>query len=244
MTKVIRPSLLAVLILAIAAVSGAAPLAAKAAGATFVQATAAENANAYTITLAYPAPVAAGDLLVAFDRNYDDFGGHLSDSLNGAWTMAVDGCSSWDVIWYKAATKGGNDIVTLTSAQHGYNRLAIAEYSGLAGTLVATGSSTGIPKGGTCGITSAVASSSQNNPTASVPAGDLVVGGFEATSTKTAVASASTCGDTGTVVRAHSTVATDGSIYFEDGTTVAGAACLGLKWSSSIKWWADTAVFA
>src|SRR5579859_601129 len=160
----------------------------RAAGATFVQAAAAENGSSnYTISLSYPNPVATGDLLVAFDRNYDDFGGHLSDTLNGAWTMAIDGCSGWDVIWYKSATKGGADIVTLTSKQHGYNRLAIAEYSGLAGTLVATGSSTGLP-GGTCGITSATADSAQGNPTASVPAGDLIIGGFESASTKTATA--------------------------------------------------------
>ena len=209
---------------------------ASASSASFVQGTSAEN-NGYSITLAYPGPVAAGDLLVAFDRNYDDFGGKLSDTLNGSWTMAVDGCSSWDVIWYRANTAAGPDTVTLTSKQHGYNRLALMEYSGVAGNLVAAASSHGAVK---CGTFSKVATS---GTTVAVPAGDLAVAGFETGSAKTAVASTSNNGLTGTV-REHTVSSVDGAVYATDGTTSAGQASLGLTWSGTPKWWACIAVFS
>lgn len=196
---------------------------------SFVQGAAAENSG-YSITLAYPAPVQAGDLLVAYERNYDDFGGTLVDTLNGPWKRAVVDCTSWDIIFYLPLTKAGMVTATLTSKQHGLNRLALMEYSGVAGNLVATASAKGPTH---CGTNSQVANT---NSTVPVPAGDLAVGGFTTTDNTAATASSGT-------VREHAS-GVDGTIYASDAVTTAGSAFQTLTWHGPHKWWAAIAVFS
>lgn len=192
---------------------------------TFVQGAVAENSG-YTITVSYAQPVASGDLLVAWERNYDDHGGTLTDTLGGTWKRAIVDCTSWDIIWYRTVTTGGNDSATLTSAQHGLNRLALMEYSGVAGTLVGATFAQGPVH---CGTVGKVASTGAS---LTAPAGDLIVGGF--TTTSNATASAARVSANGV----------DGSIDVTDAISGGGTASQTLTWSKSVKWWAAVAVFS
>lgn len=210
---------------------------AKASGAAFVQG-ASVVTNAASFSVSYPGNVTAGDLLVVFYRNYDDTGGNVTDTLNGTthWSFAVNDCTGWDVIAYIKAPSSGADTVTIYSRQSGYDRATIMEYSGLAGTLVTSGSAHGPVE---CGTSTEDASVSLPSSTT----GGLIVAGF--TTTDNSTSTAGTIGTDIATLREHAN-SVNGSIQLEDdlSSTGSGAQSATLDWSNSPKWFADVAEFS
>jgi chitodextrinase len=127
-----------------------------------------------SVTITLTSPVSAGDLLVGWFGQYNSSGQvTVSDNVNGAWTRAnastTFGSGSGDIALYylqnSAAAPSGLTI-TITATNATYLEGAAADYSGVATTgaldqtAVAKGTSTTVDSG----------------PTASVAAGELVVG--------------------------------------------------------------------
>ncbi|MGH3265348.1 MAG: choice-of-anchor Q domain-containing protein, partial [Trebonia sp.] len=127
-----------------------------------------------TITLS--APVHAGDLLVGWFGQYNSTGQvKVSDGVNGAWTRSsastAYGSGSGDIALYyfqNSAAAASGLTVTISTSGATYLEGAVGEYSGVATSgaidqlAVARGNST----------------TADSGPTASVGAGELVVGGI------------------------------------------------------------------
>ncbi|HTZ87139.1 MAG TPA: hypothetical protein VMB05_10780 [Solirubrobacteraceae bacterium] len=127
----------------------------------------------------YAGSVTAGDLLVGQFRTTGTTS--VSDSVNGAWTKAVETTSEGVThsIWYRANSAAGKPTVTVSAGATGSIRAILGEYSGLAksGAL----DQTACNQGKTTAVTTGA--------TASVGAGDLLyaaVGMFEHPRTITA----------------------------------------------------------
>jgi chitodextrinase len=127
-----------------------------------------------SVTIQISSPVSAGDLLVGWFGQYDSSGQvQVSDNVNGAWTRS-SASTTWSngggdlALYYlpnSAAAPSGLTI-TISAANATFLQGAAGEYSGVATTgaldqvAVAKGNSATVDSG----------------PTASVAAGDLVVG--------------------------------------------------------------------
>jgi chitodextrinase len=189
-----------------------------------------------TTTITLTRPVSAGDLLAGWFGQYNSSGQvSVSDNINGAWTRSsaatTFGSGSGDIaLSYlqnsKAAPSGLTITITATSAT--YLEAAAADYSGVATTgaldqvAVAKGSGTAVDSG----------------PTASVGAGELIVGGIL------------TGGSPGTITpgssqsHAFTLRSQSGSAALEDIlTSAAGAQDARATFSSATDWYAVAAVF-
>jgi chitodextrinase len=189
-------------------------------------------------TITFASPVAAGDLLVGWFGQYNSAGQvSVSDNVNGAWTRSsaatTFGSGSGDIALYyvqnSAAAPSGLTI-TITSTSATYLEGAAAAYSGVATTgaldqtAVAKGNSTTVDSG----------------PTASVGAGELVVGGIITGGSPGTATAGSSQG------RAYTmrTQTSSGSIDLEDIlVSVAGTQDTRATFSTATDWYAVAAVF-
>ncbi len=189
-------------------------------------------------TITFTAPVAAGDLLAGWFGQYNSSGQvSVSDNINGAWTRSsaatTFGSGSGDIALYylqnSAAAPSGLTI-TITSTSATYLEGAAAAYSGVATTgaldqtAVAKGNSTAVDSG----------------PTASVGAGELVVGGIM-TGGSPGTATAGSSQGQAFAMRSQTG---SGSIDIEDIlASTAGAQDARATFSSATDWYAVAAVF-
>jgi chitodextrinase len=191
-----------------------------------------------SVTITLTSPVSAGDLLAGWFGQYNSSGQvSVSDNVNGAWTRSsaatTFGSSSGDIaLFYRqnsAAAPSGLTI-TITAANATYLEAAAADYSGVATTgaldqvAVAKGSSTTVDSG----------------PTASVGAGELVVGAILTGGSAGTVTAGSSQGQAFTL----RSQAGSGSADLEDIlVSAAGAQDARATFSSATDWYAVAAVF-
>jgi chitodextrinase len=189
-----------------------------------------------TITLTHP--VSAGDLLVGWFGQYNSSGQvSVSDNVNGAWTRTsaatTFGSGSGDIALFylqnSAAAPSGLTI-TITSTSATYLEAAAADYAGVATTgaldqvAVAKGNSSTVDSG----------------PTASVGAGELVVGAILTGGSAGTVTAGSSQGQAFTM----RSQAGSGSADLEDiPVSAAGAQDARATFSSATDWYAVAAVF-
>jgi hypothetical protein len=193
--------------------------------------------QATSLTITLTSPVSAGDLLVGWFGQYNSSGQvTVSDNVNGAWTRSVSttyGNGGGDIALYylqnSAAAPAGLTI-TITSANATYLEGVAADYSGVATTgaldqtAVAHGNSTTVDSG----------------PTASVGAGELVVGAILTGGSPGTVTAGSSQGQAFTM----RTQWGSGSADLEDIlVSTAGAQDARATFSSSTDWYAVAAVF-
>jgi chitodextrinase len=189
-------------------------------------------------TITFTTPVAAGDLLVGWFGQYNSSGQvSVSDNINGAWTRSgastTFGSGSGDIALYYAqnsAAAPSGLTITITSTAATYLEGAAAAYSGVATTgaldqtAVAKGNSTAVDSG----------------PTASVGAGELVVGGVI---TGGSPGSATAGSSQGAAFTMRSQTGS-GSIDVEDIlASTAGAQDARATFASATDWYAVAAVF-
>ena len=189
-------------------------------------------------TITFTGPVAAGDLLVGWFGQYNSSGQvSVSDNVNGAWTRSsaatTFGSGSGDIALFylqnsAAAPSGLTITITATSAT--YLEGAASAYSGVATTgaldqtAVAKGNSTTVDSG----------------PTASVGAGELVVGGIITGGSPGTATEGSSQGKAFTM----RSQAGSGSADLEDIlVSAAGAQDARATFSSATDWYAVAAVF-
>ena len=191
-----------------------------------------------SVTITLTSPVSAGDLLVGWFGQYNSSGQvSVSDNVNGAWTRSsaatTFGSSSGDIaLFYRqnsAAAPSGLTI-TITAANATYLEAAAADYSGVATTgaldqvAVAKGNSNTVDSG----------------PTASVGAGELVVGAILTGGSAGTVTAGSSQGQAFTM----RSQAGSGSADLEDIlVSAAGAQDARATFSSATDWYAVAAVF-
>jgi chitodextrinase len=189
-----------------------------------------------TITLT--SPVSSGDLLVGWFGQYNSSGPvSVSDNVNGTWTRSsattTFGGGSGDIALFylqnSAAAPSGLTI-TITATNATYLEAAAADYSGVATTgaldqvAVAKGNSATVDSG----------------PTASVGAGELVVGGILTGGSPGTVTAGSSQGQAFTL----RSQAGSGSADLEDIlVSAAGAQDTRAAFSSATDWYAVAAVF-
>ena len=191
-----------------------------------------------SVTITLTSPVSAGDLLVGWFSQYNSSGQvTVSDNVNGAWTRSsastTFGSGSGDIALYylqnSAAAPSGLTI-TISSTNATYLEAAAADYSGVATTgaldqtAVAKGTGTAVDSG----------------PTASVTAGELVVGAIVTGGSPGSVTPGSSQGRT-FVMRSQTG---SGSADLEDILVgAAGAQDATATFSSSTDWYAVVATF-
>jgi hypothetical protein len=193
-----------------------------------------------TITITLTSQVSAGDLLVGWFGQYNSSGQvSVSDNVNGAWTRTTaattfgSGAGHGDIALYylqnSAAAPSGLTI-TITAANATYLEGAAADYSGMATTnaldqtAVAKGTSTTVDSG----------------PTASVGAGELVVGAILTGGSPGTITPGSSQGQAFTIRSETGS----GSADLEDIlVSVAGAQDARATFSSATDWYAVAAVF-
>jgi len=191
-----------------------------------------------SVTITLTSPVSAGDLLAGWFGQYNSSGQvSVSDNVNGAWTRSsaatTFGSSSGDIALFylqnSAAAPSGLTI-TITAANATYLEAAAADYSGVATTgaldqvAVAKGNSTTVDSG----------------PTASVGAGELVVGAILTGGSAGTVTAGSSQGQAFTM----RSQAGSGSADLEDIlVSAAGAQDARATFSSATDWYAVAAVF-
>ena len=120
-------------------------------------------------SLTYASPVVAGDLLIGTFGADNGAPTAVSDNHNGAWTQGP--CSGHFCVYYKTNTQvaAANSLTVTWSYPGGYQKeAAIDEFSGVA--LAPPDQSTTWVSTGTGGYSSSMVS----NPTASIPAHELV----------------------------------------------------------------------
>lgn len=207
-------------------------------GAHWVQGGAVSTGSRVTsVTIQLTSPVGAGDLLVGWFGQYDSSGQvQVSDNVNGAWTRSASTTFSnggGDIALYylqnSAAAPSGLTI-TITAANATYLQGALADYGGMATTgaldqtAVAKGNSTSVDSG----------------PTASVGAGELVVGGIITGGSPGTVTPGSSQGQAFTI----RSQAGSGSADLEDVlASTAGAQNARATFSAATDWYAMAAVF-
>ncbi len=191
-----------------------------------------------SVTITLTSPVGAGDLLVGWFGQYNSSGQvTVSDNVNGAWTRSSASTSygggSGDIALYyrqnSAAAPGGLTI-TITATNATYLEGVAADYSGVAATgaldqvSVAKGNSTSVNSG----------------PTASVGAGEVVVGAVLTGGSPGTVTAGSSQGQAFTM----RTQWGSGSADLEDIlVSAAGAQDATATFSSATDWYAVAAVF-
>jgi chitodextrinase len=191
-----------------------------------------------SITITLTSPVSAGDLLAGWFGQYNSSGQvTVSDNVNGAWTRSSASTSygggSGDIALYylqnSAAAPAGLTI-TITATNATYLEGVAADYSGLAATgaldqvSVAKGNGTNVNSG----------------PTASVGAGELVVGAVLTGGQPGTVTAGSSQGQAFTM----RTQWGSGSADLEDIlVSAAGAQDATATFSSATDWYAVAAVF-
>jgi chitodextrinase len=190
-----------------------------------------------SVTIQLTSPVSAGALLVGWFGQYDSSGQvQVSDNVNGGWTRSVSTTYSnggGDIALYylqnSAAAPAGLTI-TITAANATYIAGALADYSGVATTgaldqaALARGNSTSVDSG----------------PTASVGAGELVVGGILTGGSPGTVTPGSSQGQAFTLRSQTGS----GSADLEDVlVSAAGAQDARATFSSASDWYAVAAVF-
>ena len=191
-----------------------------------------------SITITLTKPVSAGDLLAGWFGQYNSSGQvSVSDNVNGAWTRSSGattfGSGSGDIaLFYRqnsAAAPSGLTI-TITATNATYLEGAGADYSGVATTgaldqvVVAKGNSTTVDSGST----------------ASVGAGELVVGAVLTGGSPGTVTAGSSQGQAFTLRSQTSS----GSADLEDIlVSAAGAQDARATFSSATDWYAVAAVF-
>lgn len=207
--------------------------------ARWVQGGAASTGSQVTsTTITLTSPVSAGDLLVGWFGQYNSSGQvSVSDNVNGAWTRSsaatTFGSGSGDIALFylqNAAAAPSGLTITITSANATYLEGAAADYSGVATTgaldqaAVAKGNSTAVDSG----------------PTASVGAGELVVGAVLTGGSPGTVTAGSSQGQAFTMRSQY----TSGSADLEDIlVSAAGAQNATATFSSATDWYAVAAVF-
>ena len=190
-----------------------------------------------TITLSKP--LSAGDLLVGWFGQYDSSGQvSVSDNVNGAWTRSsaattFGSSGKGDIALFyvqNAAAAPSGLTITITSTSATYLQAAAAAYSGVATTgaldqvAVAKGNSATVDSG----------------PTASVGAGELVVGGIMTGGSPGSATAGSSQGQAFTMRNQTSS----GSIDLEDiVASSAGAQDARATFTSATDWYAVAAVF-
>ena len=207
----------------------------------FVQAGVAGTGTQVTsTTITLTKAVSAGDLLVGWFGQYNSTGQvSVSDNINGAWTRSSaattfgSGSGHGDIALFyvqnSVAAPSGLTI-TITSAAATYLQAAAADYSGIATTgaldqaAVAKGTSTTVDSG----------------PTASVGAGELVIGGIMTGGSPGSITAGSSQGQAFTIRSQTGS----GSIDIEDIlASVVGAQDATATFSSATDWYAVAAVF-
>ncbi|MGH3217981.1 MAG: choice-of-anchor Q domain-containing protein [Streptosporangiaceae bacterium] len=190
-----------------------------------------------SITITVTSPVSAGDLLVGWFGQYNSSGQvTVSDNVNGAWTRSVSTTYSnggGDIALYylqNAAAAPSGLTITISSTSATYLEGVVADYSGVATTgaldqtAVGHGNSTTVNSG----------------PTASVGAGELVVGAILTGGSPGTVTAGSWQGQP-FVMR---TQWSSGSADLEDILAgAAGAQEATATFSSATDWYAVVAVF-
>ncbi len=188
-------------------------------------------------TISLSAPVHAGDLLVGWFGQYAASGQvHVSDSVNGTWTRSsastTFGTHGDLALYYvqNSAPAGSGLTITISAGSATYLQGAVSEYGGVATSgaldqaVAAHGNSATVDSGAT----------------ASVGAGELVVGGIITGGSPGTVTAGSSAGQPFTM-RAH----TSGySADLEDiQSSGAGAQDARATFSSSTDWYAVVATF-
>jgi predicted outer membrane repeat protein len=205
-------------------------------GVTFVQGASISTGSLVTSVTLQLGKVTAGDLLVGWFGQYNSSGQvQVSDNVNGAWTRisaSTSFGSSGDIAFYyvEDAKAASSLTITISASSATYLQGAVSEFSGVAtsGALdqaaATRGNSTSVSSG----------------PTASVGAGELVVGGII------------TGGQPGTVTPGSSegqafTMGTQTSAGSADleyiASSVAGTQDATATFSSATDWYAGVAVF-
>ena len=188
-------------------------------------------------TITITGPVAAGDLLVGWFGEYAASGQvSVSDNINGAWTRSSASTTfgpGGDIAMYyvqNAAAAPSGLTITVTATSATYLEAAAAVYSGVATTgaldqaVAAKGNSATVDSG----------------PTASVGAGELVVGGILTGGNPGTVTAGSSQGQAFTM----RSEAGSNSADLEDITaSAAGAQDARATFSSATDWYAVAAVF-
>ena len=108
----------------------------------FVQSRSASPGSSTTTSLAYNSAVTAGDTLVVFVRVGAAISGvSVSDSVNGAWTSAINTDTVGDshIVGYFQNTASGTPTVTVSWTTSGSIRLGILEYGGVAASSLDQG---------------------------------------------------------------------------------------------------------
>ncbi len=191
-----------------------------------------------SIMITLTQPVGAGNLLAGWFGQYDSTGQvQVSDNVNGAWTRSAAtttfGSGSGDLAMYyvqnsKAAPSGLT--ITVSATNPTYLEAALADYSGVATsgaldqTAVAKGNSTAVDSG----------------PTASIGAGELVVGGVITGGSPGSVTAGSTDGQP-FALRSQTS---SGSVDLEDVlTSAAGTQDARATLGTATDWYAMAATF-
>jgi hypothetical protein len=189
-------------------------------------------------TITFTGPVAAGDVLVGWFGQYNSSGQvSVSDNINGAWTRSsaatTFGSGSGDIALYylqnSAAAPNGLTI-TITASSATYLEGAAAAYSGVATagaldqTAVAKGNSTTVDSG----------------PTASVGAGELVVGAIITGGSPGTATAGSSLGKAFTMRSQTGSGSIDVADILQ---SAAGAQDARATFSSATDWYAVAAVF-
>jgi chitodextrinase len=190
-----------------------------------------------SITITLTSPVSAGNLLVGWFGQYNSSGQvTVSDNVNGAWTRSSASTSyggGGDIALYylqnSAAAPAGLTI-TITSTNATYLEGVAADYSGVATTGALDQVS--VAKGNSASVNS--------GPTASVGAGELVVGAVLTGGSPGTVTAGSSQGQAFTMRTQWSS----GSADLEDIlVSTAGAQDAAATFSSATDWYAVAAVF-
>jgi chitodextrinase len=193
-----------------------------------------------TTAITLTSPVSAGDLLVGWFGQYNSSGQvSVSDNVNGAWTRGAaattfgSGSGHGDIALYylqnSAAAPSGLTI-TITATNATYLEGAAADYSGVATTNALDQAA----------VAKATSTTVDSGPTASVGAGELVVGAILTGGSPGTVTAGSSQGQTFTMRSQTGS----GSADLEDIlVSAAGAQDARASFSSATDWYAVAAVF-
>jgi chitodextrinase len=189
-------------------------------------------------TLKLTAPVSAGALLTGWVGQYGAAGQvQVSDNVNGAWTRSVASTTfsngGGDIALYyvqNATAAPAGLTITISASSPTYLEAALAEYSGVA----------------TAGALDQVTFSSGNStmpdsgPTATVEAGELVIGAFITGGSPTSITAGSTQGKA-FAIRSQSP---SGSVALEDALSgAAGTQDARATFATATDWYAVVATF-
>ncbi|HEY6427355.1 MAG TPA: fibronectin type III domain-containing protein [Acidimicrobiales bacterium] len=189
-------------------------------------------------TVKLSSPVGAGDLLVGWVGQYNAAGQvTISDNVNGAWTRSAasttfsNGGGDLALFYVQNSTASPAGLtITVTASSPTYLEAALAEYSGVATTGALD--QTAVSQGNSASV--------DTGPTATVQAGELVVGGIITGGSPTAVTPGSTEGQP-FVARSQTG---SGSVYLQDVLVgAAGTQDARATFATATDWYAVVATF-